>query len=790
MALQRRTHGAATAWSTSQAIPYSTVAAAGDVCYLVALNTAAPSTTITGWTLIASGTANGYSMAIFKKNTVWASGDARPTVSGGTSGGVAWIEHYYSDTAGSSVTEINPVVGLDTTTGSTAFSATGPSSVTTQAADWLVGFMGLKSSATMTANAGSIVLGQSGATLGTAVPRFGARLSGASPTNSLYYNCYTRPVTTGATAAQTFTATGGTGAANVAGPAGLMVLREYVLGTNYNKNQDDALGATDTIDTLIESARQADDPLGMADEAQVVQVLDRGVSDSLGMTDSVTAILGRDALASDSMGLTDSVTVVKTVEAIVADALGLTDSASADAVYSSPSFRASVGDQVSGATTTINLTTPGSVVNNDYGIIVTIQGNGSGNPDTPAGWTLVGNYVSVGGGSNMSVFRRRYQTGDGSPSLFWSSAPGSGNNLSALAFWYSGVTADPTFGTVQATPSAALTAVAPGLTTSGDDRRVVAVSAMKGGGSGFPSSVAFTPNATLRATRYATGNFFGSVGVGDYVKSTAGATGDETATWNYSTVQSFGFLIEFSSQVATAYDKTPADALGMTDSVSAVIGRGASPSDSLGLTDSVSVVVDRTVTLSDGLGIVDTGSPQTIDMTIDQADALGLTDAAVGTIFYVRNISDALGISDAASTDVGNENEQSINDVANLTDSTSIVKGFGRGSSDLVSVSDEVSVDRGKSLVDSLGLTDTVSVAQHYNKVIDDPVELRDSVQFSIVMVRSIADVIGILDSADSTVGSGAGGFYWWDGTALQPMTAMWWDGTTATPMTGIDYAP
>lgn len=234
MAITRRTHGAATAWTTSQPIPFSASATAGDICYVIALNTVMPGAAPTGWTSIASGTANGYSMNVYKKNGPYAPGDAQPTVTAASgTGGVAWIEHYYSSTAGLTVSEFGPQVALDTTTGSTAFSATG-TSVTSSNGDWLFGCMGLKSSATMTANASSVVLSQASATLGTSVGNFGARLVGANPTNSLYYNSYTRPVTTGASGAMSFTATGGAGAANVAGPAALMLLREVSNAVNVS----------------------------------------------------------------------------------------------------------------------------------------------------------------------------------------------------------------------------------------------------------------------------------------------------------------------------------------------------------------------------------------------------------------------------------------------------------------------------------------------------------------------------------------------------------------------------
>lgn len=332
MAILRRVHGAATAWTTSQALPYSASATTGDRCFVVALNTVAPGAAPTGWTAVATGTANGYSMAVYEKDTTYTAGDAQPTVTATSgTGGVAWIEHYASDVGGNTVTRMASQVALDTTTGSTAFSATG-SSVTSANNDWLVGCMGLKSSATMTANASSIVLSQASATLGTAVGQFGARLASASPTNSLYYNCYTRPVTTGASGAMSFTATGGAGAANVAGPALLMLLRETASATDYVKTQDDAEGITDAAASATDFARSPADPVGLTDAASQVAAADRVQGDPVGVTDSASQVAAMERSQGDAIGLTDSVIASFQLVATVDDAVGVTDTGAEQAV--------------------------------------------------------------------------------------------------------------------------------------------------------------------------------------------------------------------------------------------------------------------------------------------------------------------------------------------------------------------------------------------------------------------------------------------------------------------------
>lgn len=248
MAILRRAHGAATAWTTSQPIPYSLSATAGDTPILYAFNTQPINGTITGWTLLASGGPGaGYYVAKFVKNTPWASGDAQPTVTAtGGAGGVAFIEHWYTDAAGM-VLDLLGLVATDTDTSSTAFSAAS-AALTSAAGDVLLQGVGIKTVSTMTGAPSSVTFTQAGATLGTLVGNFGTRLAGASPTNSLHYGTYHRPVTTGATGAMTSTATSGAGGGNAGGVVGFVRLREVPAATNTAPTAD--AGPDQTVDSF------------------------------------------------------------------------------------------------------------------------------------------------------------------------------------------------------------------------------------------------------------------------------------------------------------------------------------------------------------------------------------------------------------------------------------------------------------------------------------------------------------------------------------------------------------
>lgn len=245
MSILRRTHGDVTSWSTSQAIPFSASATAGDACFLIALNTAPIGAAPAGWTERASGSAAGYYGKIFRRNAPYSDTPTQPTVTAaGGAGGAAWIEHLYTDSAGMTLDDVVQFA-TDTDTGSTAFAAVG-SSITTLAGDLLLAALALKSATTMSANSTGASLTQAGATLGTQTGNFGLRVTGSSPTQSLQVGSYHRAVTTGATGAPSLTATGGTGASDVGGLAGIIRLREVSADT-ADAGADQTVAAWDQV---------------------------------------------------------------------------------------------------------------------------------------------------------------------------------------------------------------------------------------------------------------------------------------------------------------------------------------------------------------------------------------------------------------------------------------------------------------------------------------------------------------------------------------------------------------
>jgi hypothetical protein len=404
-------------------------------------------------------------------------------VTGGTKG-AAWISAYRPSVGGNQLTPL-ACYGSDTDSSSTAVSFTGPSA--TSAVDNLwVGMLNVVApSGSYSGNLTAIGISQSGATVAADTARFGGRTA----TNTVAYGHTDAPVTTGGTGAPTYTATAV--GANASG-SGVLVL-------------------------VVEAPGD-------------VQV------DAVAFT--ATAAANAPAVAGTFDGTVNAVTFTATASA---------QPPSIDNGGLSPEFRAAAtGSETLGASTTTALTPtiPAEVQEGDVGFIVALGGGGSGAATAPSGWsTLVSDTTLGTGGARFSVFTRTYVAGDPNPTVNWPSAPTSGNNLCAPAVWYSGV-GSITAGTVSTSSTASTDWTAPSLTTPANDHTVLAVSGEKGGSTGWGSIASWSPDATMRASRYGTGNFYPSVVFGDLDKPTAGATNAQTASWNFSTSNGFAVQID------------------------------------------------------------------------------------------------------------------------------------------------------------------------------------------------------------------------------------------------------
>lgn len=559
------TNGAVGALTTSGVATYPATTTVGQLLWMfITSDSATIPNSFAGWTEYGTlNTSGSMSSRKFYRYADGTEGGTTVTVSGVTGGtmGFCWIASVNRSAAGFMVYPADIQIGTDTTSNSTAYSATAGANWQTQANDLILSFTVHKAAGTLTGNPTGGTITSVNSTLGTNAGMFGAR----NAANTGYTSLFSRPVTSGGLGApgQTFTTVG----ANVTGHSVFIIMREAVAPA-------DPVGITDSASLVQGIDRQQPEPVGITDSAALLVDATRSQPDPVGITDSATTVFGFSPLLSDVVGLTDSMTA---------------DFAGADQAV----FRDSVSIQGTSVQNTYTFARPGTVQNNDFGWVVMIAGAGSNAPTAPAGWTTEYEGTSLGGGSaRMSIYSKRYATGDADPSVVYSTAPGSGNNISGLAFWYANVPVGqtPSIGTVGLSATATNAFVAPSKTTASPNRRMLAISAMKGNGTSFPASASWSPDAVTRATRYATGLFYGSIVLGDWIASSAGATNAQTATWDMSTASAFAVQIEVPSGPVPT-DVSQSDPIGITDALALTAANVRTLPDAVGLTDSMSAVL-------------------------------------------------------------------------------------------------------------------------------------------------------------------------------------------------------
>lgn len=202
--------------------------------------------------------------------------------------------------------------------------------------------------------------------------------------------------------------------------------------------------------------------------------------------------------------------------------------------------------------------------------------------------------------------------------------------------------------------------------------------------------------------------------------------------------------------------RTPADPVGITDSVTAnLVGSGSvNPADNVGVTDAVTVAVTYNRTVSDSVGIIDTGSQQAIDFGISIDDPVGVTDSAAVVSALVRTISDAVGITDSATASAAGAGSATPADSLGITDQAATTVLAARAASDPIGLTDAVVLQVAKTIADQVGVTDavTANLVASGNASPNDGVGITDSVTVTRSFVVQISDSIGISDQPDRIV--------------------------------------
>lgn len=469
--------------STTAAPPYPAVVAVNDgLLMFVSTNGSAMGAAPAGWAQVGTTqVAGGIRKACFFKR---ATGSETGTVSvTGLTGGTKGDAYIVRFTRGSSTDVINVTAAgwQDTDAASTTLTGTGASWTSSTAGIIASSYTANAPTTSYSGNATSPTITQAGATV-TTTARFAGR-TGVAGDNTIAYGFQTGAITAGGTGAPTFTAT--TAGDNGQG-AGFLVLVTETAATNAVVN---AVAAPSTAAVAAPVLRQSVRPVAT----------------------TATASIQPPGASGDS---------------------------------GAPAFRDSGSAQGSSAITSLTVVRPATVQVGDMGIVIVMAGAGSGAASAPATWsTDLANSLTSGGSAGVSVFHRVHQAGDADPTVVWGSAPASGNNTAMLALWFSGATnISINAPTVSGTASASWSTGT--LTTAGVDHLVVAIGAMKASSGTWASTASWSPDAQMRATRYATGAFFPSIVAGDFIKTTAGVTNAQTVTWNLSTANAMAFQID------------------------------------------------------------------------------------------------------------------------------------------------------------------------------------------------------------------------------------------------------
>jgi hypothetical protein len=256
------------------------------------------------------------------------------------------------------------------------------------------------------------------------------------------------------------------------------------------------------------------------------------------------------------------------------------------------------------------------------------------------------------------------------------------------------------------------------------------VEAAGGGGSNFTQSPVDAEGLTDTA----------SVGLTKALSADLLGLSDLSTSFNFGSAVTNALGLSDSALVEKVLDQASTDNLGLTDSVTAALGRALS--DNLGLTDSIALAADHAV--ADSMGLTDSVQVSASGAgSVTPADTLGVTDAQA--IDQGHAYSDSLGLTDATALAKG----QTTADSLGLTDTSSLVFIRAQVPADTEALTDSAQVSlTGAGAVtaaDNLGVTDGLVVDQGHGY--SDTAGLTDAAVRLLDAVRSIIDNAALTDS-------------------------------------------
>lgn len=208
---------------------------------------------------------------------------------------------------------------------------------------------------------------------------------------------------------------------------------------------------------------------------------------------------------------------------------------------------------------------------------------------------------------------------------------------------------------------------------------------------------------------------------------------------------------------AQSFARTQGDAVGITDSLTALISTERTVGDNVGITDAATATVSRDRTQPDAVGITDSATAAA-ERPRAVGDAVGLTDSVTASLSGTgeANPADAVSITDAITAAASRS--RSTDDPVGITDSLALILSAQRAPGDAIGISDNVSVSlsgQGEVVEDDVvGITDQASRTVSAQRTAGDPVGITDEVTVALTRVVTVADFLALTDTVASTSGA------------------------------------
>lgn len=420
-------------------------------------------------------------------------------------------------------------------------------------------------------------------------------------------------------------------------------------------------------------------------------------------------------------------------------------------------FTAGTSVESTGSVTSTTVTLPAGLAAGDYTIIVVSLNASSGTITTPSGWTdILPQTNSVNGSTSdcHAIFYRKWVSGDTDPSVTTKSG-----RVAMTPVRVQGADAS-TFvdisATVTQTASGATTVTAPTITPT--STTLVCTFNGRDAANGNFQTPYSNLSASMTSIAEASGKATSQTNAGHLIAYEVVTANSATGTRQADPAQSVegAMGVSFSLNAAasgTNYDKTPADAEGVTDAASVVQNLTRTPSDPAGVSDAVTTQQSLARTHADSEGLTDSvAATQGMDRSV--LDTAGINDSATARQDLVRAAADPTGLTDSAEYSL--DSVRSKDDPAGLSDAVTAQQDLTRTAADAAGLTDIVTAVQAlmRSLADSVGITDiadaqiTGLASTNYTRNPADALGVRDALTAIQAMVRDRADSLALTDSA------------------------------------------